>query len=59
MPDNSSLPSRKADHIRINLDKDVRSGLTNGLENYHFVHRALPEMDLVEVNPALTIFGKT
>ena len=59
MPDNSTLPSRKADHIRINLDKDVRSGLTNGLENYHFVHKALPEMDLVEVNPALEIFGKT
>jgi isopentenyl-diphosphate Delta-isomerase len=59
MPDNSSLPSRKADHIRINLDKDVRSGLTNGLENYHFVHRALPEMDLVEVSTAIKIFGKT
>ncbi len=59
MPDNSSLPSRKADHIRINLDKDVRSGLTNGLENYHFVHKALPEMDLVEVDPRVNIFGKT
>jgi isopentenyl-diphosphate delta-isomerase len=59
MPDNSSLPSRKADHIRINMDKDVRSGLTNGLENYHFVHRALPEMDLAEVNTAVKIFDKT
>ena len=59
MPDNSSLPSRKADHIRINLDKDVRSGLTNGLENYHFIHKALPELDLAEVNPSVNIFGKT
>jgi isopentenyl-diphosphate Delta-isomerase len=59
MPDNSSLPSRKADHIRINLDKDVRSGLTNGLENYYFVHRALPEMDLEGVSTAVKIFGKT
>ena len=59
MPDNSSLPSRKADHIRINLDKDVRSGLTNGLENYSFVHRALPEIDLENVDETVKIFGKT
>jgi isopentenyl-diphosphate Delta-isomerase len=58
MPDNSSLPSRKADHIRINLDNDVRSGLTNGLENYQFVHRALPEIDLAQVNTEVKIFGK-
>jgi isopentenyl-diphosphate Delta-isomerase len=59
MPDNSSLPSRKADHIRINLDKDVQSGLTSGLENYHFVHKALPEMDLVHVDTSVHIFGKS
>jgi isopentenyl-diphosphate Delta-isomerase len=59
MPDNSLLPSRKADHIRINLDKDVRSGLTNGLENYHFIHKALPEIDLAEVNTTVNILGKT
>jgi isopentenyl-diphosphate delta-isomerase len=59
MPDNSTLPSRKADHIRINLVEDVRSGLTNGLENYHFLHRALPEIDLAEVDESIKIFGKT
>ena len=59
MPDNSTLPSRKTDHIRINLDEDVRSGLTNGLENYRFVHRALPEIDLVDVDITIKIFGKT
>ena len=59
MPENSSLPSRKADHIRINLDKDVRSGLTNGLENYHFVPRALPELNLADVDKRVKIFGKT
>jgi isopentenyl-diphosphate Delta-isomerase len=59
MPDNSTLPSRKADHIRINLDEDVRSGLTNGLENYHFIHRALPEIDLADVDMSVNIFGKT
>ncbi len=58
MPDNSILPSRKADHIRINLEEDVRSSLTNGLENYHFVHRALPEMDLDDVDLSIRLFGK-
>ena len=49
---------RKADHIRINLEEDVRSGITSGLENYRFTHQALPELDLDSVNMALSLFGK-
>ena len=51
--------ARKADHIRINLEEDVRSGLTTGLERYHFVHQALPELNLAEVDTRITWFGKT
>jgi isopentenyl-diphosphate delta-isomerase len=58
MPDNSLTRSRKADHIRINLDENVQSGLTTGLENYHFIHRALPEINLEDVKLRQTIFGK-
>jgi isopentenyl-diphosphate Delta-isomerase len=58
MPDNSILPSRKSDHIRINLVKDVRSTLTTGLEKYQFIHRALPELNLSEVDTRQKIFGK-
>ena len=50
--------SRKTDHIRINLVEDVRSGLTNGLENYHFMHEALPEISLSEVDLSLNFLGK-
>jgi len=50
--------ARKADHIQINLDKDVRSGLTTGLERYHFMHQALPELDLDTVALDLTLFGR-
>lgn len=50
--------SRKADHIRINLEKDVRSGLTTGLERYRFLHRALPELNLDEIDLSLELFGK-
>ena len=49
---------RKADHIRINLQHDVKSELLTGLERYHFVHRALPEIDLDEVDFSQNIFGK-
>jgi isopentenyl-diphosphate delta-isomerase len=52
------IDQRKADHIKINLEKDVRSALTTGLENYHFTHEALPELDLEEVDTSLSLFGK-
>ncbi len=51
---------RKADHIRINLEKDVQfPRLTTGLEHYRFVHQALPELDLSEINTSVDLFGKT
>ncbi len=58
MPDNSQISSRKSDHIRINLEEDVRSGLSTGLERYRFIHRALPEMNLDEVDLRQELFGK-
>ncbi len=50
--------SRKADHIRINLEEDVRSALTTGLERYHLVHCALPELNLRDVDTSVEWFGK-
>jgi len=49
---------RKTDHIRINLEEDVRSRLTTGLERYRFNHRALPELDLEAVDLGQELFGK-
>lgn len=51
--------SRKADHIRINLEEDVRSGLTTGLERLRFIHQALPDLNLEEIDTSIAIFGKT
>ena len=56
---NVSTSARKADHIRINLEEDVRSGLTTGLERYRFIHQALPELDLAAVDTRVQWFGKT
>jgi len=52
------INQRKADHIKINLEQDVRSALTNGFEKYGFVHEALPELDLNRVNATINLFGK-
>jgi isopentenyl-diphosphate delta-isomerase len=40
------------------LEQDVRSGLTSGLENFRFIHEALPELDLNDVDTSLNLFGK-
>ena len=53
------IDQRKADHIKINLEQDVRSALTTGLEKYHFIHEALPELDLNRIDTTLNLFGKT
>jgi isopentenyl-diphosphate Delta-isomerase len=50
---------RKADHIRINLEEDVSfKRLTTGLEGYFFMHQALPELDLTEVETTTAVFSK-
>ncbi len=53
----TKISARKQDHIQINLDKDVQSGITTGLENYRFTHSALPELDLKEINTSTTFLG--
>lgn len=50
--------ARKADHIRVNLEEDVQSGLTSGLEKFRFEHNPLPELDLNEVTTELGFLGR-
>ena len=58
-PSDGIHEKRKADHIRINLEKDVAfKQLTTGLEKYFFMHQALPELDLAHINTQTQIFGK-
>ena len=49
---------RKTEHLRINLEEDVNSGLSTGLEHYHFIHRAIPEINLADVDLRINLFGK-
>lgn len=48
--------SRKADHIRINLEENVQSKLSTGLERLFFIHEALPDFDLSRVDLTTNIF---
>lgn len=50
--------SRKSDHIRINLQEDVQSGLRTGLERLRFVHNALPELNFSDIDLGQTFLGK-
>ncbi|MBM3189487.1 MAG: type 2 isopentenyl-diphosphate Delta-isomerase [Chloroflexi bacterium] len=50
---------RKRDHLRICLEEDVRSAVTNGLERYRLLHCALPEMALADVCISTTFLGHT
>ncbi len=50
---------RKSEHLRISLEEDVRfRSLTTGLERYHFIHRALPEISRDEIELATRLLGK-
>lgn len=54
-----SINQRKADHVRINLEENVQfPNLTTGLERFRFVHQALPELDLHEIDTSVTVLGK-
>ena len=53
------LEQRKSEHLRINLEEDVRfPHVTTGLERYRFVHRALPEISLGQVDLATQFLGR-
>jgi isopentenyl-diphosphate delta-isomerase len=58
MPKVTQTSTRKADHIRINLDEDVRSGLTTGFERYHFTHQAIPELNLADVDLKSEVYNR-
>jgi isopentenyl-diphosphate delta-isomerase len=53
----TSTSHRKKDHIQINLNEDVSSALSTGLEQIQLEHNAAPELDLGQINLASTFLG--
>jgi len=55
-----STTSRKQQHVALTLNKNVSfKSKTTGLEQLEFVHNALPELNLSEVNTSTTFLDKT
>lgn len=50
---------RKSDHIRINMQEPVEPpSVTTGFETLRLRHRALPELDLADVDASTSLFGR-
>jgi isopentenyl-diphosphate delta-isomerase len=57
--DGTPTERRKGDHIRINLEENVQfPNLTTDLEHYRFMHQAVPELDINEIDTTVELFGK-
>jgi isopentenyl-diphosphate delta-isomerase len=56
----SRTASRKDEHLRINIDEDVAAkGIETGFDDWRFVHRAMPDIDLDTVDLTATFLGRT
>lgn len=53
----SATEKRKLSHIKVTLQKKVESHKTGGFEDVDLVHRALPELDRVQVDLSTELFG--
>ena len=56
---NNAATTRKKQHLDISLNCNIQSKkISTGFERYYFIHQALPEIDLDEIDLSTSIFGK-
>jgi isopentenyl-diphosphate delta-isomerase len=53
-----SIMKRKQRHIRVCLEENVESDIPTGFGDVTLVHRAIPEIDLKDVDASTELFGK-
>ncbi|MBR9974899.1 MAG: type 2 isopentenyl-diphosphate Delta-isomerase [Bacteroidetes bacterium] len=54
----SNTPSRKKDHVDLCVNEQVSfRGKSNGLERWEFMHNALPELDIEDIDPSTEFLG--
>jgi isopentenyl-diphosphate Delta-isomerase len=57
--DSQANSKRKEEHLRISLHEDIGfEGVMTGLEGYYFLHQALPEVNLRQVDLSTTFLGR-
>lgn len=55
----TATQKRKKEHLEICLDaNNVASRFSTGLDRYRFIHNALPELDIDEIDVSATFLGK-
>jgi isopentenyl-diphosphate delta-isomerase len=57
--DAPDIAARKAEHIDLVLNADVEFRRPTGLERFEFVHEALPELALDDVDSTTDLFGRS
>jgi isopentenyl-diphosphate delta-isomerase len=59
-PADQANKRRKKEQLQITLNEDVEfKEVATGLDDYLFIHQALPEIDLAAVNLSCPLFGET
>ncbi|RLE50569.1 MAG: type 2 isopentenyl-diphosphate Delta-isomerase [Candidatus Methanomethylicota archaeon] len=53
-----STPQRKAEHLEIVVSEDVDFKVSTGFDDVFFIHNALPQCQLEEISPEVSVFGK-
>jgi len=54
----SGIEKRKMRHIRVSLEEEVEGDIGTGFQDVRLIHRALPEIDLDDVDTSTKLFGR-
>ncbi|MCH8485797.1 MAG: type 2 isopentenyl-diphosphate Delta-isomerase [Candidatus Cyclonatronum sp.] len=54
-----SIQNRKKDHVSLCVTGDVNYAKTNGFGQYDFIHNALPELALNQIDVSAELFGRS
>lgn len=53
------IKQRKLDHLKLAQDDALKFSISAGFERWRFIHNALPELNLREIDTSTTFLGKT
>lgn len=53
-----TIKDRKKDHVRLSVSERAQYELPTGFGQYHFVHNALPEVNLEDINLECTLLSR-
>lgn len=53
------LGDRKKDHVKLTINNSSAYSFDAGFSAYYFKHNALPELDLIEIDPSASLLGRS